>query len=67
MCKLAERAGFEPAIRFNPIHAFQACAFNRSATSPAAGFLEGRQLTRLALARQGGITSPAGKSVDEFA
>ena len=31
--KLAEREGFEPSIRFR-IHTFQACAFNRSATSP---------------------------------
>src|SRR5260370_31216552 len=30
---LAERVGFEPTIRFR-IHAFQACAFGRSATSP---------------------------------
>ena len=32
--KLAERAGFEPAIGGNPILAFQASAFDRSATSP---------------------------------
>src|SRR6185369_10174313 len=30
---LAERVGFEPTIRCR-IHAFQACAFCRSATSP---------------------------------
>src|SRR6266849_9622326 len=30
---LAERVGFEPTIRCR-IHAFQACAFGRSATSP---------------------------------
>ena len=30
---MAEREGFEPSMRFR-IHAFQACAFNRSATSP---------------------------------
>ncbi len=32
---LAERAGFEPAIGGNPILAFQASAFDHSATSPA--------------------------------
>ena len=26
--------GFEPMMRFRRIHAFQACAFDRSATSP---------------------------------
>jgi hypothetical protein len=31
---MAERAGFEPAIGGCPIHTFQACAFNHSATSP---------------------------------
>ena len=30
---VAERKGFEPSIRFWRIHAFQACAFDRSATS----------------------------------
>ncbi len=29
----AERGGFEPPLRYRK-HAFQACAFNRSATSP---------------------------------
>src|SRR5690242_12125199 len=32
---LAEREGFEPSIGYSPIHAFQACAFNRSAISPS--------------------------------
>ena len=31
---MAEREGFEPSIREHRIHTFQACAFNRSATSP---------------------------------
>ena len=30
---MAERMGFEPMKEF-PLHAFQACAFNHSATSP---------------------------------
>ena len=30
---IAEREGFEPSLRFRK-HAFQACAFNHSATSP---------------------------------
>ena len=30
----AEKAGFEPAIRFWRIHAFQACLFNHSSISP---------------------------------
>ena len=32
--QLAERAGFEPAIRGYRIHAFQACSLDRSDTSP---------------------------------
>ncbi len=32
--KLAERAGFEPALGYYPKHAFQACDLNRSSTSP---------------------------------
>jgi hypothetical protein len=31
---VAERGGFEPPIEYYPIHAFQACAFSRSAISP---------------------------------
>ena len=31
---MAEKAGFEPAIRFRRIHAFQACLFNHSSISP---------------------------------
>ena len=30
----AEKAGFEPAIRFWRIHAFQACLFSHSSISP---------------------------------
>ena len=30
----AERRGFEPRIPFRGIHAFQACLFNHSSTSP---------------------------------
>ena len=30
----AERGGFEPPVRAKRTHAFQACAFDRSATSP---------------------------------
>ena len=36
----AERAGFEPAIRFRRIHAFQACLFNHSSISPSLVFLK---------------------------
>src|ERR1700690_3537489 len=32
---MAERGGFEPPIAFWTIHAFQACALNHSAISPA--------------------------------
>src|SRR6266704_714161 len=39
---LAERVGFEPTIRCR-IHAFQACAFGRSATSPLQTFLRSRK------------------------
>ena len=31
---MAERQGFEPWRRYHRLHAFQACAFDRSATSP---------------------------------
>lgn len=31
---IAERAGFEPAIRFWRTHAFQACLFSHSSISP---------------------------------
>ena len=30
----AERTGFEPAKPFGGLHAFQACLFNHSSTSP---------------------------------
>ena len=30
----AERTGFEPANQFCRLHAFQACLFNHSSTSP---------------------------------
>ena len=35
---LAERRGFEPRIGYKPIHAFQACDFNRSSISPDPAF-----------------------------
>ena len=31
----AERTGFEPANQFCRLHAFQACLFNHSSTSPS--------------------------------
>ena len=31
---LAEKAGFEPAVGYEPTHAFQACDLNHSSTSP---------------------------------
>ena len=31
----AEKAGFEPAIPFRGIHAFQSCLFNHSSISPS--------------------------------
>ncbi len=31
---MAEREGFEPSIRYQRIHTFQACSFNHSDTSP---------------------------------
>ena len=31
---LAEKAGFEPAVRYYRTHAFQACTFSHSVTSP---------------------------------
>ncbi len=35
--KVAERAGFEPAVRLDRTTAFEAAAFNHSATSPVSG------------------------------
>ena len=32
--KMEEGKGFEPSIRYERIHAFQACALNHSATPP---------------------------------
>jgi hypothetical protein len=32
---MAERGGFEPPVGYKPTHAFQACALNHSAISPA--------------------------------
>ena len=34
---LAERAGFEPARDFRPLHDFQSCPFGHSGTSPRCG------------------------------
>ena len=31
---MAEREGFEPSVRYSRTHAFQACTFSRSVTSP---------------------------------
>ncbi len=31
---MAERTGFEPAVRINRTHAFQACSLSHSDTSP---------------------------------
>ena len=35
---MAERGGFEPPVGYKPTHAFQACALNHSAISPAHSF-----------------------------
>jgi hypothetical protein len=39
---VAERVGFEPTIGYQPIHTFQACAFDRSAISPMAASISTR-------------------------
>ena len=36
--EMAERAGFEPAVELTPTHAFQACSFGHSDTSPRRHF-----------------------------
>ena len=41
---MAEREGFEPSRPFWSLHAFQACAFDRSATSPQMKKRDGRAL-----------------------
>ena len=51
----AERVGFEPTLRFRK-HAFQACAFNHSATSPG-GRLRGHVAGDVAV---GEPAAPAG-------
>src|SRR6185312_2761290 len=43
---LADKRGFEPLIRYERIHAFQACAFNHSATCPARRALSARTKVR---------------------
>ena len=43
---MAERVGFEPTIRGYRIHAFQACAFSHSATSPAGRKIGARRRAR---------------------
>ena len=40
---LAERAGFEPAVGYEPTHAFQACDLNRSSISPEPRILAWRR------------------------
>ena len=40
----AERTGFEPANRFCRLHAFQACLFNHSSTSPCVCGCKGNTL-----------------------
>ena len=47
----AERAGFEPAIRFWQIHTFQACALDHSATSPYLLFFMAAQITKKMLTK----------------
>ena len=50
---LAEREGFEPSIRGYRIHAFQACAFNHSATSPIFRYLMTLKQYRVTLTDEG--------------
>ena len=54
-CKLAEREGFEPSIRFCRILTFQASAFDHSATAPHS--LEGRPVGKRA--RRGNLAALA--------
>ena len=59
---LAEVTGFEPAMSY-PIHAFQACAFNHSATLPLPAYrLRGRKRQ----ARQNNVFSPMVKPQGEI-
>ena len=57
---MAERAGFEPAVRFWRTHAFQACTFDRSVTSPCPQSL-GRAI--LSQSTFPGFMIPSGSSV----
>src|SRR6266513_4199170 len=55
---LAERVGFEPTIRYQRIHAFQACALSRSAISPRESAILARRTKKARLA--GGLTALIG-------
>src|SRR3546814_1549214 len=62
---LADRGGFEPPIRYSRIHAFQACAFNRSATCPdpcAKRKAKGAKSAILTESRPGG-SGPSGQKI----
>jgi hypothetical protein len=54
---VAERGGFEPPVGFKPTHAFQACALNHSAISPAHIIYceEAFEPTQYFSARNGGV------------
>ncbi len=54
---MAERAGFEPAVRYERTHTFQACSFSRSDTSPG-GKTECCRQAR-GRGRQGGKITPS--------
>src|SRR3546814_15052919 len=61
---LADRGGFEPPIRYSRIHAFQACAFNRSDTCPdpsAKRKAKGAKAAILTESRPGG-SGPSGQN-----
>ncbi len=65
---MAEREGFEPSIPFWSMHAFQACALNRSAISPPfAGRPAGAKQTGCLISRarlKGKLIPAAGASGD---
>ena len=54
---MAEREGFEPSIPFG-IHAFQACAFDRSAISPKTDTQTTRLFATAHMAEEEGFEPP---------
>src|SRR3546814_20564086 len=61
--KMAEREGFEPSNGFSPLHTFQACPFDHSATTPLAWpSSRGKATHKAALTNSRGVYPPPSRS-----